>query len=474
MASKKNKTIIIDPVTRIEGHARIKIELDADGKVVDAVLVVLELRGFEKILTGMEAEKMPLVTGRICGVCPTAHHLASAKTLDRVYNVEPPPAAHALRELMYMGHLIHSHTLALFVLAGPDLILGPDADPTMRNIVGVVQAAPAVAKKALRLRSLGQKINETIGGRGVHPVTAVAGGISFTLTPEIHQTLKKQCAEAADLGFELAGVVRGLLFKFLEQHPGIAEQFTLPTYSLGTVKDGKLNLYQGDLRIMDPAGKIMAQFDVSQYAQYLTERAVDWSYMKPVYVRAGDQLKMYRVNTLARINVADAMETPLAQKELQAFRKIFGRPCHVTLMHHYARLIELIYVCEKAKALVNSDVILGPTHTEVRNKPGPAIGHVEAPRGTLIHDYDVDEQGIMRHVNLIVATQQNYAAINETIRQAAEHYITGSDDDVLNWVEFAVRSYDPCLSCATHAYGRMPMVVEIIRQGELVRRVMRG
>jgi F420-non-reducing hydrogenase large subunit len=473
------RTVTIDPVTRIEGHAKVTIKID-DEDNVEAALHVLELRGFEKILEGMEAEKMPLITARICGVCPAAHHLASAKTLDRAYDVEPPEAAKMLRELMYMGHYIHSHALQLFVLSGPDLLLGISSDPAKRNIVGIIEKYPEIAQKALRLRSLGQKILETVGGRGVHPVTAIAGGMSFSLkkNERMREKLMNYCSEALELGKVAAEVAKNAIFELIDKNPDIFDEITLETYYLGTVKNGKLNLYEGTLRAIDPEGNHF-EFDSAEYRNrnYIEERVVADSYMKPTYLNTpgGKTGVLYRVNSLARINCADGMETELAQQEFERFRQDFGHPCHKTIAFHYARVIELLYVCEKAHNLINDDRIMGETQASVSTKPvnNNPIGHVEAPRGTLIHDYEIDEHGRIKKANLIVATQQNYAAINKTIAQAVKSFISCPDEEFLNGIEFCIRCYDPCLSCATHSIGRMPLDVSIFKGDELIRHIRR-
>ncbi len=470
-----SKTIAIDPVTRIEGHAKVLIELNRDGSPKSAGMVVNELRGFERIMVGTAADQLPLLTARICGVCPSAHHIAACKALDNAAGVEPPPAARILRELLYMGHLIHSHALSLFVLQGPDLVMGLDADPSIRNVVGVVQAQPEVAKQALRLRSLGQKINEMVGGRGVHPVTSVAGGITFALNSEKHAALKSWADEALRLACDLAEVGKTLLMKLIDGSPDLYEAWSFPTWYMGTVHNGNVDFYDGQLRIMDSAGGIVREFAATEYDQYLTEVAWDWSYMKPMYIKDGDALQTYRVNSLGRLNCAEAIATPLADRELQAFRSQFGRPCHCTLMLTYGRIIELIYACERAKQLLDDSRIWGETRVPVKFRGGRGVGHIEAPRGTLIHDYDIDDNGIVRHANLLVATQQNYDAINQSLMKAAEtHLRDKGEDGLLNAIEFAIRCYDPCLSCATHAVGLMPIELEIRQNNQTVRRVRRN
>ncbi len=471
-----NNTITIDPVTRIEGHARVFINIDASGMLEKAGLVVNELRGFEKILIGMEADRMPLITGRICGVCPTAHHLAASRALDDAAGVQAPPAAHILRELMLMGHMIHSHCLSLFVLQGPDLILGLDADPAIRNIVGVVKAAPDAAKKALRCRAIGQQINELIGGRGTHPVTSVAGGITFRMEQGMKKQLEAWIDEALVLVQELAPLLKTLLLKQLELHPALLSSWLTPAWSAGTQTHGTLNLYQGNIRIVDEQGSTRHEFTADRYDRYLKESVLDWSYMKQVHAGDGNDLHVYRVGPMARFNASERYGTPIADAEAEQFANTFGRPAHNTILQIYARVIELIYAAERAKQLVSDRAIDGETRIPVTFRGGRGVGHVEAPRGTLIHDYDIDANGIIRAANLIVATQQNYAAINETIAQAANDFVIGkrSDETLLNAVEFSIRCYDPCLSCATHAMGPMPLEIIIARAGTIERTVSRG
>jgi F420-non-reducing hydrogenase large subunit len=468
------KTIRIDPVTRIEGHARILLECNDGGKVEEAFFCVNELRGFERILVGMEAATLPQITARICGVCPTAHHLAAAKALDNAAGVEIPEAARLLREFMYMGHVIHSHALSLFILAGPDLVFGLDGNAARQNIVGMVEAEPELARKGLRLRSLGQKINETIGGRGIHPVTAVAGGISFQLSDAQYSRLQDLTAEAVTLSAELADWLKRLLLRFFEKNQLLLDHLNMPSWYMGTVSGGKLNFYDGDLRVVDESGKIRTEFNSSAYRDYLVERAVPNSYAKEVYFNLDGAEHLYRVSTLARINVADGMETPLAQAEFETFRSNFGRPCHNAILQMYAKLIELIYACEKANLLINNPALRGETRVPADFRGGRGVAHVEAPRGTLIHDYEIDDKGIVRAANMIIATQQNTAAINRSLKEGANSLlVTGDDRAVLNSLEFVVRCYDPCLACSTHAIGRMELDVEVRNRGKVVRKIRR-
>jgi len=468
-------TVKIDPVTRIEGHAKVFINLDESGRLENAGLVVNELRGFEKILIGMEADRMPHITARICGVCPTAHHLAASNALDFAAGVSAPPAALLLRELMYLGHIIHSHSLSIFVLQGPDLVLGLDADPGVRNIVGIVQANPELARIALRLRTIGQKINEMVGGRGTHPVTSVAGGIAFTLDQDKKKAIQEWIDEARGLLPAVVPAVKGLLLKALEQHPAMASDWVVPSWGLGTVMEDRVSLIQGKLRLIDETGATRLEFATEEYDKYLLESVVDWSYMKKVHINLDGGLHEYRVGPMARMNAMRRFGTELADAEYAEFARLGGWPCHTTVFQTYAKLVETIWAIERAGEIINDKAIWGETRVPVSFKGGRGVGHVEAPRGTLIHDYQIDERGIVRAANLIVATQQNYAIINRSIEQSAQSHVIDRPDDraLLNAVEFSIRCYDPCLSCATHAIGRMPMEIAISRGGDRVKTVRR-
>lgn len=473
--SSQSRTIRIDPVTRIEGHAKVFVNLKDDGSLDNAGLVVNELRGFEKILVGMEANRMPHITARICGVCPTAHHIAASNALDHACGVVAPPAAMLLRELMYMGHIIHSHALSLFVLQGPDLVLGLDADPAIRNVVGIVQANPEVAKKALRIRTIGQRLNEIVGGRGTHPVTSVAGGITFVLDGEKRAQLQALVDEGKQLAQDLTPVVKQLVLTMLDKHPAMLNDWVAPSWSVGTVLDNRISLIQGNIRAVDEYGVVQAEFPVQEYDRYLVESVVDFSYMKRVSFKKDGQQHDYRVGPLARINAMQQFNTEWANRELEEMVKLGGAPCHITLFQAYAKLVELIWAVERADDILRDPQVNGETRVPVKFQGGRGVGHSEAPRGTLIHDYEIDEDGIVRAANLIVATQQNYAIINRSVEQAAiSHVIQRPDDQaLLNAIEFSIRCYDPCLSCATHAVGAMPLEVTINRDGQTVRTLRR-
>lgn len=474
-----SRTLRIDPVTRIEGHAKVFINLDRAGELESAGLVVNELRGFEKILVGMEADRMPHITARICGVCPTAHHLAATNALDFAAGVQAPPAAMLLRELMYIGHLIHSHCLSLFVLQGPDMVMGLDADPAVRNIMGVVKAHPVVAKQALQLRTIGQKLNELVGGRGTHPVTSVAGGITFVLDQASAARISAWLAEGLTLLRELVPLVKQLLMTTAEKHPAMLKDWVVPSWGAGTVKDGRVSLIEGHIAVIDASGQRRLEFPASDYDQYMRESVVDWSYMKPVRIRDSlgpdAALHEYRVGPLARINVAGRYGTEWADRELEEFKAVGQSPCHVTVFQAWARLLETIWALERGVDIMADKAVWGQTRVPVKYRGGRGVGHVEAPRGTLIHDYEIDDQGIVRAANLLVATQQNYGLINRSIEQAAASHVIGKANDaaLLNAIEFSIRCYDPCLSCATHALGQMPLDVSIRRDGEWLRSIRR-
>jgi len=471
-----NRTITIDPVTRIEGHARVFLNIGDDGALASAGLVVNELRGFERILVGMEADRMPLITARICGVCPAAHHLAASRALDSAAGVKAPPAGELFRELLCLAHLIHSHVLSIFVLEGPDLVFGLDSDPSVRNVVGIVQANPELAKKALRCRTLGQKISEMVGGRGIHPVTSVAGGITFVLDNEKKQHLLSWINEINELVPGLAMAAKGLLLKQIDLHPSLLNDWVIPSRHIGTMKDGHADMIGDTLRAVDDKGNVKIEFPTRDYDCHLEESVVDWSYMKEVRIKHDGVLHDYRVGPLARVNLSDGFGTQAADAELAEMRKLGGNPCHAIVFQAYARLVELLYASERAFDIINNPAIHGETRIFVKFQGGRGIGHVEAPRGTLIHDYEIDENGIVRSANLIVATQQNYVSINKTIEKAAASHVIGRTDDamLLNAVEFGIRCYDPCLSCATHALGAMPLEIVITEKGSSLRTIRRN
>ena len=465
------KTITIAPVTRIEGHAKVTINLDDSGNVADTFVNVVELRGFEKFCIGRPVEELPRIVTSICGVCPWSHHLASAKANDAVFGVTPPAAGRKLRELCNAVAYTEEHILHFFILAGADFVMGPDSDYSVRNVIGIAQANPEIGKKVIRNRHLGAQMLNIISGKSIHPVTAVPGGFSKPLTEAERQKLVPMADEVLEFAkFAIAFAKESIFPKYLD---AINTVGIINTGFLGTVTDdGTMDLYDGKARLMKPDGSY-EEFQYSDYADHIGEHIEPWTYLKFPYAKNWGEFSMdldspsaiYRTNSLARINVCDKISTPLAQKELEEFREKFGRPAQPTLLYNYARLIELLYNAEKAVELIKDPDI---TSTDIRVPVTPraarGVGSVEAPRGTLIHDYETDENGLITNVNLIVGTTHNNAPINMSVKQTAKALIKDGkyDQGILNTVEMAIRAYDPCLSCATHKLdGSIAVKLEI-------------
>jgi len=466
------KTLRIQPVTRIEGHAKITIQLDDTGNVEDTQFNVLELRGFEKFCVGKPVEEMPRITTRICGVCPWSHHNASAKTTDAVFGVDPPPAGKKLRELCNSIAYMEEHILHFYFLAGADFILGPDADYSVRNVIGILGEAPDLARRVVKVRHLAGHMLEMIAGKAIHPAAAVPGGFSRPLLENERQELRKMAEECFELAkFSMSFAKENLFPKYLDMVNSLG---VFDTGFLGTVRDdGSMDLYDGKLRMMNADGSY-EDFTVEQYTDYISEHVEPWSYLKFPYMKKAGEFSMdldnpngiYRTNTLARMNVCDKIDTPLAQAELEEFREKFGRPAQKTLLFHWARLIELLYNAENAIRLLEDPEI---TSTDIRKKVEPraarGVGSVEAPRGTLIHDYETDENGMVINVNLIVGTTHNNAPMNMAVKTAAKDLIKDGkyDEGILNTVEMMIRAHDPCLSCATHRLdGKLGVKLDIV------------
>jgi F420-non-reducing hydrogenase large subunit len=463
-----SRTITVNPVTRIEGHAKITLDLDDGGKVVSSHLQVLEMRGFEKLLTGMELRKMPLITARICGVCPAAQLLAAINAIEAGAGIEVPAEAKLLRELLYMGHILHSHALSVFVLSGPDLLLGVEAPAAERNVFNLLKVNPGLAKKVLRLRSIGQKVVEIVGGRGVHPVTAVPGGMASRPSAEQLATMVKWGQEAVEIVEEMAGVLRERLDKLRDFRDAVQ----LPFQSLALSHGGSASFLEGDLVLQDQVGAITRTFPVSDYAAQLVEHVMPGSYMKAVRLR-GDESQTFFVGPLARLNVNYRTGAPQSQEMLDAFRAGRQRP-DAALDFVEARVIEMMLSAERISSIAGEELTGGPILVPCEIKGGRYVGAVEAPRGVLIHDYTADAHGIVTAVNLIVATQNNYIAIDHALKAAGEYYLPQKNDSLLmNGLEFALRCFDPCLSCATHAVGRMPMEVVLSSGGRTIRTIGR-
>ncbi|KPJ53705.1 F420-nonreducing hydrogenase [candidate division TA06 bacterium DG_24] len=465
------KTITIAPVTRLEGHAKVTIELDDAGNVADAMCQIVELRGFEKFCIGRPVEELPRITTSICGVCPWSHHLASAKACDVVFGVEPPPAGRKLRELCNAIAFCEEHILHFFFLAGPDFVMGPDADYSVRNVIGIAQTNPEIGKKVVRSRWLGAHLLHVVSGKSIHPVTAVPGGFSKPLTQKERDEILPMAEEMLEFAkFAISFAKESLFPKYLDAVKTIG---VITTGFLGTVTDeGGLNLYDGKARLMKPDGSY-EEFEYKDYTDYIAEHIEPWTYLKFPYAKKWGNFSMdldnpvgiYRTNTLARINVCDKIDTPLANQELAEFRENFGRPAQQTLLYNWARLIELLYNAELVVQLLNDPEITSrETRVPVKPRAARGVGCTEAPRGTLIHDYETDENGMITDCNLIVGTTHNNGPINMSVKQAATSLIKDGkyDQGILNRVEMAIRAYDPCLSCATHKLdGTIPVKIEI-------------
>ncbi|HNR01037.1 MAG TPA: Ni/Fe hydrogenase subunit alpha [Anaerolineaceae bacterium] len=469
--------ITIEPVTRIEGHAKVTIRMNEDGTVDHAYMHVNEFRGFEKFCEGRMVFEMPLITPRICGICPVSHHLASAKAGDDAFGAPPPRPASLLRELMHMGQVVQSHGMHFFELAGPDLLLGFDADPAVRNAIGLLQANPELTIKAVNLRKWGQEIIAILGGRRIHPSFAVPGGVNKALSKEDREKILSGYDDAIKTIQTGIAIYTDWAEKNIED---INKFGVFKTGYFGLVKPGNtLELYDGEIRLVSSEGKELEKFNPHDYLQYIAEHVENWSYLKfPYYKKLGYPGGVYRVGPLGRCNASDRIATPLADAELKKFKALNGgKPVENTLHYHTARLIETLYAAENVKVLLDDPDIHSKDILNTCRDPKPqGIGVIEAPRGTLIHNYWVKDNGQIERVNLIVSTGHNNWSMCEAVDSVAKTYITGPEihEGLLNRVEAAIRAHDPCLSCSTHAIGQMPMIVEMIdHTGNLVQTITR-
>jgi NAD-reducing hydrogenase large subunit len=474
------RTITIDPVTRIEGHAKISIHLDEAGAVETARFHVVEYRGFEAFCEGRPFTEMAAITARICGICPVSHLLAAAKTGDKILAVAIPPAAEKLRRLMNLAQLTQSHALSFFHLSSPDFLLGWDSDPARRNVFGLIAADPDLARAGIRLRQFGQGVIEALGGRKIHAAWAVPGGVRSPLSAEQRDQIRAGLPEAfaiAQRGLEL---FKHLLDTQLREELQVFGDF--PSLFLGLVgADGTWEHYGGrGIRVMASDGTLVADgLQEDNYASFLAEAVEPWSYLKFPYVKSlGPEAGSYRVGPLARLNLCERVGSERADRELLELRQRGGRVVCASFLYHLARLIEILACLEQMERLLNDPEI---TATHVRARAGvnchEAVGVSEAPRGTLFHHYRVDANGLIEKVNLIIATGQNNSAMNRTITQIARHYLADGNlgEAMLNRVEAGIRCFDPCLSCSTHAAGQMPLHVRLIGpDGELLQERVRG
>ena len=469
MATEVSKTIEINPVSRIEGHGKVTIRLDDSGNVTDAKFHVTQFRGFEKFCEGRVFWEMPAITPRICGICPVSHHLGAAKACDAILGVELTRPAKLLRELMHMGQTLQSHALHFFHLASPDLLLGMDADPAKRNVIGLIAENPEVAVKGVKLRSFGQTIIQKLGGKKVHPNGAVPGGMNTALSTADRDHFLKEI----DWAIADARAAIGIIKSYYEKdNEFVCTCASFPTGYLGLVDESNnLELYDGKLRLIDQKGKVLEnQFNPSDYLDIIAEHVEDWSYLKfPFYKKMGYPEGTYRAGPLARLNVSQGISTPLANSELKNFKKL-GKNGIVegSLYYHYARLIELLYSIERIQQLLEDKDICSTDLIITSNRYNEqGVGVLEAPRGTLFHHYWVDDTGKIKKVNLIVATGNNNAAMNKAVYEVAKTHIKNNKitEGILNRVEVAIRCYDPCLSCSTHALGQMSLSLQVIAPG---------
>jgi F420-non-reducing hydrogenase large subunit len=484
------KKITINPITRLEGHGKIEVFLDDKGDVEDAYFQVVELRGFERFCLGRPVEEMPRITPNICGVCPTPHNMASTKAVDAVYGVEPTPAAKLVRQLHYNAFMVEDHYIHFFFLSAPDFVVGADADPAVRNILGLIdKVGLEIGGKVIEVRKRCRDIIRLIASKPPHPEGGLPGGVPRGITEEERVWIK----ETADYAVDFAQFALKLFKDVVvadKKHLGLVlnDAYKLNTYYMGLVdSDNKVNFYEGKLRVVDPMGKEYALFDPSEYIDHIGEWVEPWTYIRLTHLKnigwnglnddAGTSL--YRVGPLGRLNVADGMSTPLAQKEYEAmFDALGGRPSHHTLAFHWARLIEALQAAEDMQRIANDPLL---TSKDIRNMnlklQQKGVGCVEAARGTLIHHYETDERGLLTKANLIVATQHNAAPICLSVKKAAEGFVKGGEvkEGMLNMVEMAFRAYDPCLACATHALpGEMPLRVTIRdKNGAVIRTLSR-
>ena len=469
------REILIEPVTRIEGHAKITVILDRDGNVSDARFHVTELRGFEKFCEGRTLWEMPSLTARICGICPVSHILASAKAGDAILAVAIPEAAELLRRLMNLGQLVQSHALSFFYLSAPDLLLGWDADPEGRNVLGLAGKEPELVRAGIRLRAFGQGVIDRLGGKRIHPAWAVPGGVNRPLSKDDRAWMLENIPEAKGT------ILKTLdLFKSAFDATARSALGELPTMYMGLVgESGEWEHYSGYLRIVGPEGEIVVdRYDPAGYREVIAEASEEWTYLKfPFYRPLGYPDGAYRVGPLGRVNACDRFGTPLADAELEEFRGKTDRRSGRTIDYHYARLIEILAAIERMERLLSDERILSP---HVRAEAGvnrmEGVGVHEAPRGTLFHRYVVDENGLIEEAEFIVSTGHNNLAMNATVREIARSYISEGKvtEGILNRIEGGIRAYDPCLSCSVHAIGQMPLRVDIVGpDGELVRRIVR-
>lgn len=453
--------INISPVTRIEGHAEVRIDLDSSGGVESAHFNVVELRGFEKFMIGAAVEEAPRITPRICGICPTSHHVASAMACDQIFGAQIPDTAKNLRELLMHGQYVHSHSLHFFMLAAPDFLIGHEVDAGERNILGLVKKEPEIAKNAIKVRKFGQRLTEAIGGKPIHPSSAIPGGMSHPITETQRTELLEMANEACRIAGDCWGLARDILDKTDLSFGAVETAF------MGCAEKGKHSVCGGTTKVIDANGTPVTSFSGKGYADLIEEYSENWSYLKFSRLKDG---RFYRVGPLARLNIVDSMGTPAADAALEEYRNKFGRHVQTTLAYNPARYIEFLASCERAVEIlsnpsITSDDVRTPVDTVMNNR---GVGIIEAPRGTLIHDYTVNDEGFIEKCNLIVATCQNNWAMDRGVENVARKVLSNGtiSESGKNQIEMVIRAYDPCISCATHAIGKMPVTFIIVPKRE--------
>jgi NAD-reducing hydrogenase large subunit len=459
------KRIAIEPVTRVEGHGKVTLLIDESGKVKQARMHVVEFRGFERFAQGRPYWEMPVLVQRLCGICPVSHHLAAAKAVDIIAGVdELTPTAEKMRRLMHYGQMFQSHALHFFHLVSPDLLFGFDADPMIRNIIGVVKKFPDLAVQGVMMRKYGQEIIKATAGKKIHGTGAIPGGINKNLSIAERDVFLRDIDQMMEWSKAALKIAKDYTTKNLSK---LASFGSFPSSHLSLVrKDGAMDLYHGNLRAIDAEGKkIFDQVDYRQYLDYIAEEVKPWSYMKFPFIKSlGPEKGWYRVGPLARLNTCDFIDTPIAEAERQEFKKLGnGKPVNVTMAYHWARMIELVHSAEKIKDLLHDPDLQGEDLVKKGPRRKEGVGLIEAPRGTLFHHYRINDDDQIVMANLIVSTTHNNEPMNRAVQKVAEEYLSGKEitEGLLNHIEVAIRAYDPCLSCATHAMGRMPLIVEL-------------
>jgi NAD-reducing hydrogenase large subunit len=466
--------IIIDPVTRIEGHAKITIQMNDAGEVEDAHFHVTQLRGFEKFCEGRPFHEMPSLMARICGICPVSHLVASAKACDALLAVSIPPTAKNLRRILNLAQIAQSHALSFFYLSSPDLLLGMDADPAQRNLFGVAQMQPQLARDGIRLRQIGQQIIELLGGKRIHPAWVVPGGVSEPLSPEKRDQILAMLPGGIEIAQRTLTWFKSVLANYAEEIEAFASVRTL--FMGLTNPRNELEMYDGLLRIVDADGRLIADaLNPDDYEDYMVEKVEPWTYLKsPFYKPLGYPEGVYRVGPLARLNLVKSCGTPRADEALADFRALDSQS---SFHYHYARLIEILYCFEKIDELLHTlDILSDRVRAHAQPNTDQGVGMSEAPRGTLLHHYQIDENGLITRANLIIATGHNNYAMDRSVYTVAKRYVKGAtiSEGMLNRVEAVIRAFDPCLSCSTHAIGQMPLQIQLLApDGAIVEEVKR-